>query len=419
MRAKKKRTIVIVSLCVLLLIMSAGYAAFSSVLNISGTARIAGKWQIEVIGVAVKDTSGTGENAEDPTWGGTTATVQANLYEPGDYVEYAITVQNKGTIDARLNKITFSEAADTPIKFTTSGITEGDKLLPDKTGTLNVKIEYDSTASKVTEDIESELTITLEYVQDNRGTVPPVPSGETAADKLIATAITTGDGLYADEYEEGRYVYKGSNPNNYITFNNETWRILAVESNGTLKIMRKDSIGTRIWDTSGSNNWARPSTLNTYLNNDYYNTLSSDAQGLIETHTWGIGLVTYENIDLVAQIASENGTTWTGNIGLMSSSDYLRANTNTEQCGNWSLTNSNSDTCKTTNYIVPTSGWIWTISPEASDPCRVTNVNSYGGVGTGIASLSSDSVVPTLYLIPNITLSGSGISDDPYTIVTN
>ena len=33
----------------------------------------------------------------------------------------------------------------------------------------------------------------------------------------------------------------------------------------------------------------------------------------------------------------------------------LRANTNTSQCGNFSLNNSNNSTCKTTNYIVPSS----------------------------------------------------------------
>ncbi len=33
--------------------------------------------------------------------------------------------------------------------------------------------------------------------------------------------VASGDGLYADEYEDGKYTYKGANPNNYVTFNNE------------------------------------------------------------------------------------------------------------------------------------------------------------------------------------------------------
>ncbi|MEI3508220.1 MAG: hypothetical protein V8R01_03745 [Bacilli bacterium] len=33
------------------------------------------------------------------------------------------------------------------------------------------------------------------------------PSGESAADKLIATAVTTGDGLYADKYMKRKDMY--------------------------------------------------------------------------------------------------------------------------------------------------------------------------------------------------------------------
>ena len=33
--------------------------------------------------------------------------------------------------------------------------------------------------------------------------------------------VTSGDGLYADEYESGRYIYRGQDPDNYITFNGE------------------------------------------------------------------------------------------------------------------------------------------------------------------------------------------------------
>ena len=426
MRAKKKRFIVIVSLCVLLLIMSAGYAAFSSVLNIKGISSITSNWDIKITNVKTKNTNGSAENTKDPIWNNLTATVEADLYEPGDYVEYEITIENKGNLNAKLSKISMSDVNDSPIKFTTSGVTEGDNLNTNSVATLTVKVEYDSNAGKVTEETISEITITLEYVQDNGGAVPPLPSEESAADELIKTVVTSGDGLYADEYEEGRYVYKGANPNNYITFNNETWRIISVETDGTLKIMRKDSIGSMAWDTSESNNWTRPATLNTYLNNDYYNTLSNEAQALIQTHSWGIGPVTESNTDLAGQIASENGTTWNGNIGLITASDAIKANSNTEQCGNLKLNENNRDTCKTTNYLVQTSDYVWTISPYVSSTIHVFVVAFNGNVGglstntgcftTGNTSYSCSTILPALYLKSNITLSGEGTETNPYTI---
>ena len=44
-----------------------------------------------------------------------------------------------------------------------------------------------------------------------------------AAWQLKKNIVTSGDGLYLDTYEEGRYIYRGGTPNNYITFNDETW----------------------------------------------------------------------------------------------------------------------------------------------------------------------------------------------------
>ena len=38
---------------------------------------------------------------------------------------------------------------------------------------------------------------------------------------IIINTVTEGEGLYKDEHEKGRCVYRGTNPNNYIEFNGE------------------------------------------------------------------------------------------------------------------------------------------------------------------------------------------------------
>ena len=233
--------------------------------------------------------------------------------------------------------------------------------------------------------------------------------------------VTTGDGLYADSYEEGRYIYKGANPNNYITFSGETWRIISVENDGSIKIMRSESIGNRAWDSSNSNNWVRPADLNTYLNEEYLPTLSDSDK--VVSHNFSIGAVTYYNNDLADQINDENGTTWNGEVGLITASEYLRANTNTAQCETLSLNNSNSETCLTTNWMynsVPSGGFMWIISPNAGYSSNVFTVSGRSGnagyVYGSSASYSSGGVVPVLYLSSDITLSGMGTSGDPYVI---
>lgn len=71
----------------------------------------------------------------------------------------------------------------------------------------------------------------------------PVNAAEKAADQLKKEAVTSGDGLYADPAVQGRYVFKGVNPNNYITIGDDVYRIISVESDGSLKVMSTVSIG--------------------------------------------------------------------------------------------------------------------------------------------------------------------------------
>ena len=45
-------------------------------------------------------------------------------------------------------------------------------------------------------------------------------------EKLKQNIVTSGDGLYIDSYEENRYIYRGSNPDNYIELDNKLYRIM-------------------------------------------------------------------------------------------------------------------------------------------------------------------------------------------------
>ena len=64
--------------------------------------------------------------------------------------------------------------------------------------------------------------------------------------------VTSGDGLYKDSYEENVYTYRGANPNNYVTFNGEEWRIISVNTaDNTIKIMRNGGLLDREYDNNG------------------------------------------------------------------------------------------------------------------------------------------------------------------------
>ena len=245
---------------------------------------------------------------------------------------------------------------------------------------------------------------------------PPEP---ITPDDLIEGAVTTGDGLYKDEYEDGKYTYKGANPNNYVTFNNETagWRIISINSDGTIKIMKNESIGNIVWDTAGNNNWSRPATLNTYLNETYYNSLTSTAQNQIVVGNYSIGAVTEDNNDLADQVNDENGTTWKGNVALATVSEYIRSNSNKNICGTFSLNNKIS-ICSNTMWMYTSSATWLTLSPDSGTSETVFEIHSGDGyVAVATAGYNRDAIRPTVTLSSKIKITGGdGSKSNPYTI---
>ena len=218
---RTNRNYIIAGLCMILVIMGVGYAAFSSQLKISGTSNIASNFLVKITDIQSTVQSGQASDAQTPTHDDTTATFKTNLVSPGDSMKYDITVENQGNMDAVLESIEINDANNPAITFQTSGIEEGDELQVSQSDVLTVIVSYDSNVTSQPENKESTITVTLNYKQKD-GTGEITPGGETTTiGEQPVEVVTTGDGLYKDEYEEGKYTYKGANPNNYITFNNE------------------------------------------------------------------------------------------------------------------------------------------------------------------------------------------------------
>ena len=248
-----------------------------------------------------------------------------------------------------------------------------------------------------------------------------------AIDELYetCTALTAGEqiiedaGLEKDPYE-CRYFFTGANPNNYITFNGENagWRIVSVECDGTIKIMRMASIAEQKWDTSGSNNWARPASLNTYLNGTYLNGLTSTAKSQIVAKDFSIGAVIDDNNNLTDQINDENSKKWNGKIALPTVSEYLRSNSNQSSCGTLWNNDLKYEQCQMTNWMDTTAvSYWWTLSPDAGNSDDVFSVYSNGRVGSYIDGFGNYAVRPVVYLSSEVKITGgTGTQNDPFTI---
>ena len=268
----------------------------------------------------------------------------------------------------------------------------------------------------------------------------------------------------------GDYRYYGANPNNYVTFNDETWRIIGAFNNvddGTgkketrLKIIRDESIGSYSWDSSASsvnsgygvNDWSK-ADLMTELNTLYYNStsgtcyngrnnasttcnftstgLDSTARSMIDDAVYHLGgrsgdselyADDYYNAErgtTVYSCSTDDGacpraTTWTGKIGLMYPSDYAYA-VDLSLCTKTG-SNYNNSTCKSNDWLYLGSVEL-IIMPASSYAYFAFRVYSTGNVGYN-SVFDPRAARPVLYLKSDVTIvGGEGTSSNPYTLGT-
>ena len=291
-------------------------------------------------------------------------------------------------------------------------------------------------------------------------------------EKLLENLTTKGDGLYIDEYEEGRYVYKGVNPNNYLKFNDELWRIVSLENDGTIKIYKEAAFGQNFDETGyrdkssngvggtycnqmtpGCNVWPATnnlvgnpiefssgvfkgtvllnSSLNEYLNNEYYNSLNVD-KSYIVMYNFDVGQIIWydETMFLDDVIEKWNSTAseyiWNGKVGLLSPVDILKSNIENTTCSILSpegLTTYDSDeyNCHLNSYIKSENRRnMYLISPRGTQVGANVSILSPAGEINGAAPYHSDastfSSAVAFYLDSNIKLCGLGTKNNPYEI---
>ena len=232
---------------------------------------------------------------------------------------------------------------------------------------------------------------------------------------------TNTDELYTDEHGDIRYY--GATPNNYVTFNNETWRIIGV-IDGKIKIIRNASLGNMQWNSSSSNNWNNAS-LKTYLNGEYYNSIEATSKGMISEGTFYLGGANSSNYRTLtasgyynaerdsSQVYSGNPASTTQHIGLMYPSDYGYAAGSS--CLSTALY-SYSSSCKNSDYLF--SGvYEWLQAPSASYSDSAAFLDSSGSVFAISYVTYSDAVRPVLYLNSNVKITGGdGSQSNPFSL---
>ena len=273
------------------------------------------------------------------------------------------------------------------------------------------------------------------------------------------------------------YRYRGASPKNYVTFNNEVWRILGVfpTDDGTgkienrIKIIKDQSIGNKYWDvgttaynyskqdnlmllqddnkikvkyleksneydviglatpdaTPFRNNWTG-ATLNTELNTTYLNSLDSTSKSMIGNTKYYLGGyntsiiqkdVMYQYERKIKNTTSNefyNGTNPNNWVGKLGLMYASDYGYATSDACAQTLNNYDNATCKNSNWLFKGNDE-WILPQYASYSTIAFYVLSDGRVNGRSVSDIQSGVRPVLYLKSNVLItSGDGTSSNPY-----
>ena len=270
------------------------------------------------------------------------------------------------------------------------------------------------------------------------------------------------------------YRYRGASPKNYVTFNNEVWRIIGIfpTDDGTgkienrIKLIRNESIGEYGWDgdsiaynyskqdnlmllqdnnkskveylekgnkydvmltvptpsgcDSCKNNWTI-ATLKTRLNEVYLNSLTNETRNMIGDTKYYLGGYNTTNIkkDIMYQYERK----------ISGSNYYYGTNPNSwvgklglMYASDWGYATTDTCTqtlqqgCKDNNWI-HSGSFEWTLTQDTS--CIGVFEIQYSSVASrNLAdSYATIGVRPVLYLISSVQITGGeGTSTNPYTL---
>ena len=283
---------------------------------------------------------------------------------------------------------------------------------------------------------------------------------DSASKVNLATYITglagTTQGTGQVVNENG-YRYEGKNPNNYIWFNNEYWRIIGVfdstshgqDGKHLVKIIRAETLDALAWHKSNTNDWTA-SSLKSLLNGAYYNAtdgtssgycygysttvtancdytkkgIQSGYRGMIANVTWYLGGYSSEKAtadvfyeyERGTEVYSGRPTSTIGYIGLMYPSDYGYSVLSSSCARTTNIVSYNTATCAGQSWLYG-KGNEWTLTPYSSTSDYVFSLNSTGYLGRGNSTHYGDGSRPVLYLDASLyKIDGDGSLNNPYIV---
>lgn len=309
------------------------------------------------------------------------------------------------------NKIPVEESDLVTVKLNklVSGgyIKSTEDLLEDSTCDGEVNIRRNGSSIETNGDGFLNYTVTLNC--DDYSTTHLV-------DKIKEDVVTTESGLYQIGED---YVFKGDKVNNYINIFDISYRIMSIDKNNIIKLVKSEpEITSRIWDNkfnievnhSYGKNIYKDSVILTYLLNDYENAkkVSKKAKQHIVAYDVCIGKRSVNDYSISKELdcsqVLENQV-----ISLMNVSDFAMASSDPD------CNSTTSRACKNYNYLSKIATSTWTLNTVSENTYEAFFISDGLSEHQNANSYNEYNIV--IYIDGNeLYTSGEGTALNPYII---
>lgn len=239
---------------------------------------------------------------------------------------------------------------------------------------------------------------------------------KTLHSELMKNVVKTDSGLYETDID---YVFKGDNVKNYLVMNGNNYRIISVEKDGAIKLLKPENDNsTRIWDnkynveskSSDGINFYKDSKILKNLINDYKNEkqYKEELKKRLLSYDVCVGKRSINDMSIDKSIdCSERLENQI--VSIMNISDYARASLDTN------CTSLTSRSCRNYNYFTTITSSGWSMNAVSDNTYEVFHFSD--GIAKHYEANDYKSYKIVLYIDGNERVtSGTGSSSNPYII---
>ena len=235
-------------------------------------------------------------------------------------------------------------------------------------------------------------------------------------DKITSEVVTSDSGLYK---VGDKYIFKGNKVKNYIEFFGKNYRIVSIDKDGIMKLVKSETEDvSRVWDnkfnseanaTYGKTIY-KDSSMLSYLISDYKNSkkFGKSARKHIVPYTICIGKRSINDNRISSEVdCSEKLENQL--LSLLNVSDFAMASTDPD------CNSTMSRSCRNYNYLYNVASGTWTLNTVEENTYEVFLLS--GGLQIRDKANSYNGYSIVIYVDGNEPyVSGKGTSEDPYII---